>query len=184
MHFRFDFVKTLQAAAGLLRHEPQRQMSVLRLLKLLYIADREAMKETGRPITCDRAVAMKHGPVLSRLYDIIKGEATESPEFGAHIERQGYQLHLTDDPGHAELNRFEIRKLLELSDRYRECGDWDLVEVTHTFPEWIKHAHGNSSEAIPLEDVLAAVGYSPERIEAIVRDAEQLGKIHRLFHES
>ena len=37
VYFRFDFTKTLQAAAELLRHEPQRQMSMLRLLKLLYI---------------------------------------------------------------------------------------------------------------------------------------------------
>jgi hypothetical protein len=127
---------------------------------------------------------MKHGPVLSRLYDIMKGEATESPQFEAHIERQGYQLHLVDDPGHADLNRFEIRKLRELSDRYREHGDWDLVEVTHGFPEWTKHDPGASSEPIPLEDILAAVGHSPERVEEIIRDAEQVGKIRRLFHES
>jgi hypothetical protein len=32
--------------------------------KLLYLADRESLKKTGRPITGDRVVAMEHGPVL------------------------------------------------------------------------------------------------------------------------
>ena len=90
MHFRFDFEKALQAAAELLRHEPHQQMGRVRLMKLLYIADREALKEVGRPITCDSVVAMKHGPVLSRLYDIIKGQSLESPRFDEHIGQQGY----------------------------------------------------------------------------------------------
>src|SRR5438105_4403367 len=67
MHFKFNLKKTVQAAAEFLRHEPGKQMSRLRLIKLLYIADREALLETGRPITSDTIVAMKHGPVLSRF---------------------------------------------------------------------------------------------------------------------
>lgn len=39
-------------------------MSYLRMLKLLYLADRESLKETGHTITGDRVVAMEHGPVL------------------------------------------------------------------------------------------------------------------------
>ncbi|MHC5055763.1 MAG: Panacea domain-containing protein [Planctomycetota bacterium] len=181
MRFRFDFDKALQAAAELLRHEPHRQMGRVRFMKLLYIADREALKETGRPITCDAVVAMEHGPVLSRLYDIIKGESLESPRFDEHIGQQGYLLFLKADPGKARLNRFEIRKLREVSERYRDCGDWEIAKETHGFEEWIKHNPGESSCPIPLEDVLAAVGYSPDRIEAILQDASCARRMHGLF---
>ena len=45
MEFRFNFSRTLQSAAILLKLQPNRRMSYLRLLKLLYIADREMLAE-------------------------------------------------------------------------------------------------------------------------------------------
>lgn len=38
------------------------------------LADREAYAKWGKPITGDTAVSMKHGPVLSTVYDLTKGE--------------------------------------------------------------------------------------------------------------
>ena len=76
MTFRFDFLKTLQASGVLLQLDANR-MAYIRLLKLLYIADRELLAETGRTLTGDEAVAMKNGPVLSRVYDLIKGVGAE-----------------------------------------------------------------------------------------------------------
>jgi len=42
-------------------------MKYLGLLKLLYLADRDALKEIERPITGDRYFSLKNGPVLSRV---------------------------------------------------------------------------------------------------------------------
>jgi uncharacterized phage-associated protein len=78
MSFRFVVRKTVQAAALLLSHEPNQTTEYLRLLKLLYIADRESLKETERPIAGDRADSMKLGPVLSQTYDLIKPECTNA----------------------------------------------------------------------------------------------------------
>jgi uncharacterized phage-associated protein len=64
MNFRFHFDRTLQASAYLL-HLRKGRMSQLRLLKLLYIADREWLAESGYPITGDHARALKNGPVLT-----------------------------------------------------------------------------------------------------------------------
>src|SRR5688572_14417051 len=69
-----NLAKTVQATAVLLQAAPGERMSYMRLLKLLYLADRRMMRETGSPITFDRVVAMKHGPVLSETYSLIKGE--------------------------------------------------------------------------------------------------------------
>ena len=71
MEFFFDERKAAQAASVLLdRHEGR--MPYIKLLKLLYLADREALIETGLPITGDRFVSLKFGPVLSRVLDLIK----------------------------------------------------------------------------------------------------------------
>jgi uncharacterized phage-associated protein len=50
MHFHFDFDKALQAAGVLLDADDNR-MEAMRLLKLLYITDRELLAETGRTLT-------------------------------------------------------------------------------------------------------------------------------------
>ena len=75
MNFDFDLAKTVQAAALLLR-EHHNRMEYIRLLKLLSIADREMLARRGRTLTGDRAVAMKRGPVLSTVYDLIKGNGS------------------------------------------------------------------------------------------------------------
>ena len=82
MTFRFHFEKTLQASAVLLGLDGGR-MDRIRLLKLLYIVDRELLAEIGRPLTGDMAIAMKHGPVLSQVYDLIKGIAGRTSEWSA-----------------------------------------------------------------------------------------------------
>ena len=175
MHFTFDLDKTIQAAAQLLRLEMGQQMSRLRLLKLLYIADRESLRDTGWPITGDSVIAMKHGPVLGTFYDVIKGEDARGPTLDRYIGQQGYQLTLIEDPGKGRLNRYEIRKLQELSDCYRNASDWDIAEETHEFEEWKANDPGNSSRPIPLEDILSALGYSPEKIKSVIKDTGRAG---------
>jgi len=45
-------------------------MSYMKLIKLMYLADREALLRWGRPISTDRYVSMDKGPVLSRVLDL------------------------------------------------------------------------------------------------------------------
>ena len=66
MYFRFSIQKTIQAVGVLLRLARGR-MGRLRLLKLLYIADRESLREFHRPIIGSRTVAMKNGPLHNEV---------------------------------------------------------------------------------------------------------------------
>ena len=72
MSFRFDVNKVAQATAYLLRSMEKERHRFMALLKMLYIAERESLKENGFPITGDTYVAMRHGAVLSRTYDLMK----------------------------------------------------------------------------------------------------------------
>ena len=72
MGLRFNEAKATQAAACLLKLRGG-QMSYLKLVKLLYLADREALLRWDRPITTDRYVSMDNGPVLSRVLNLING---------------------------------------------------------------------------------------------------------------
>lgn len=157
-----DTARTIQAAAVLLRQEHCEQMGYLRLMKLLYIADRESLKETGRPITGDRAVAMEHGPVLTNVLNIIKDEDSRSSEWRKFFKRENYLIEMVNDPGVGQLSRFAVRKLEEVARRHSQMDVWEIVRLTHEFPEWIKNNPGKSSKEIPLRDILEAVGLSSE----------------------
>src|SRR5437870_12867841 len=116
MKFFFNSEKAIQAAAALLRFDEARQMSYLRLLKLLYIADRESLKETGRPITGDHTVAMEHGPVLSAVFDLIKGQHSAWKAWSEYFKKSGYRIQMTHDPGNGQLSKYETGKLRELAE--------------------------------------------------------------------
>jgi uncharacterized phage-associated protein len=178
--FRFHFEKTLQAAGVLLREHPLHAMGMLRLLKLLYIADRESLRETGAPITGDRVVAMRNGPVLSETYDLIKGEHIRTPEWSEHFENLDYFVHLRKEPRIGRLSRYEIETLNDVAHRLEHEDDWAVVDQTHEFPEWQKNQAGDASKPIPHEDILDAVGRG-EDIQAIREEAEAVAHMESLL---
>lgn len=179
MIFRFDLHKTLQASGVLLSLDANR-MAYVRLMKLLYIADREWLAEAGRTITGDEAVAMKNGPVLSHVYDLIKGVAHRTDDWGDFIRKADYSVELKKDPGRGKLSKGEIERLTEVADRYRAMDDWELSEHTHEFPEWRNHYQADASTPIPWQEMLNAQGKS-ELIEIAERDEAARQYLDSLF---
>ena len=133
-------------------------MNYMRLLKLLYIADRESLEEAGCSITGSRAVAMERGPVLEDVYNLIRGTQLHADRWAEHFHSENYHLVMHDDPGMTCLTKFIANKLTQISDRYKGNDEWEMVDITHQFPEWINNNPGNSSKHIPIQDILKAVG--------------------------
>lgn len=169
MQLRFNFDRSLQASAHLLRLDGKR-MSYLRLLKLLYIADREWLVEAGESLTGDRAFAMRFGPVLSTIYDLIKGNGSKAGVWDDFIHTDGYAVTLVADPGRGELSKAIVHKLTEISERYRDLDEFELSELTHQFPEWAGHfVNDGSSHPIPWREMLEAQG-RPEMAAIVERE--------------
>lgn len=74
----FNERKVAQMAAYLLKKRGG-CMSHLKLMKLLYLADREAMDRYGAPMSGDRVVSMPQGPVLSMTLNLVDGDIESSP---------------------------------------------------------------------------------------------------------
>lgn len=144
-------------------------MSYLKLLKLMYLADRRALLEHGRPITFDRYVSMDHGPVLSQTYNLIVAE--EAPDAHSYWREfvseplPGYEVALRKEAPTGELSVEQLGLLERIFAEYGELGRWELVRVTHTLPEW-EDPHG-SSVPIALRDILRAGGMEDEEAEAV-----------------
>lgn len=157
-------------------------MNYMRLLKLLYIADRESLRDKGRPMTGSRAVAMQRGPVPTDVYNCIRGHHVDMPRWNKHFRVQNYEIGLTDtEPDVGELTRYELEKLDEITRRYRDKDEWDMVQETHQFAEWIKNDPGESSRPISLEDILTAVGRSQD-IQDIIQAEQQQATFDRIFN--
>jgi uncharacterized phage-associated protein len=186
MYFRFSTRKTIQAVAVLLRLA-RGPTGYLRLLKLLYIADREHLRTAHRPIVGTRTVAMKNGPLHSEVYNLVKGEHLDDPLWSDHIRKQGYQIELVKDPGRSELSAAEVRTLTDTFDRYASMGEWDLVEITHDFPEWLKNYPDESADTsciIPFDDLLEAVGLRGGKKQAVLNSLREEADMNRLFPPS
>jgi len=176
--FKFCFERSLQAAAYLLKSAEGCELRYIHLLKMLYIADREYLVEYGYTITGDNVVAMQYGPVLSRILNLIKGKASEAETWRQFIltERSRRTVRLVADPGIGELSRASMRKLDSVFERFGNLKPFEVVRLTHEFPEWEDYYRDNTSTPIPWQAILRAQGK-----EKMIRVAkEQIGlQAHR-----
>ena len=147
-------------------------MPFLSLIKLLYLSERLSYQEYGYPISGDHLVSMDHGPVLSRTYDHIKGARKSTPRgWDTWIADQAdYMVSLTESGRQAdfdELSESDVEVLDSVWQEYGHLGRWDLVNLTHTLPEW--EDPNGTSIPIPPQKLLASLGYSPEAIEHMLQ---------------
>jgi len=178
--FRFDAHKAVQAAGVLLREEPFHKMNYMKLIKLMYIAEREALKAHGRMITGDRVVAMQRGPVLSSVLDLINGTHIGVEAWDRHIERERYHAMLKSNPGVNLLSRFEIELLQDVAKQYRNNDEWEMVEITHKFEEWKKNKPvGSSCNDVSLRDILEGVGIADPT--KVLQEAVQQARFNDFF---
>lgn len=180
MGWYLDQERVTQAAAHLIQRGGGR-MQFLKVLKLLYWADRESLRETGLPLTGDTPVAMKLGPVLSEVYNYVKSdEMTDHTFWDQYLKRDGYDLVLESDPGTSKLSRFDLRLLDAAVERHAERDGFEMSELSHEFPEWEeancrRSLDGRGAEFIDIQSMMRAVGCSSEQIENALaaRDEER-----------
>lgn len=165
MRLAFEEVKATQTAAFLLGLSGG-SLNHLALIKLLYKADREALRRWGLPITTDKYASMKNGVVTSRIYDLIQASAGHHshPSFwSSHIVRPTkLDVSLANDPGKSELSRAEENLLEEIFRADGARDRFDLADEHHRlFPEW--NDPGNSSVPLEIEEIVEALGLSEEQ---------------------
>jgi uncharacterized phage-associated protein len=150
-------------------------MSYLKLIKMLYFLDREALLRWGRPVTTDRYVSMDNGPVVSRIYDLIRDEPAPGTDsiWRRYISApQGWEVALLAEPESFELSPAEEELIGELYASYGNMSRWDLVRISHELPEW----QDPDGSAIPIQyrDILLAGNKTPAEAAAVEAELESL----------
>jgi hypothetical protein len=135
----------------------------VKLMKLVYLADRDHFIQTGVSITRDRQCAMQHGPVPSNTLNVINGDIL------VPAERVFDFLHLNDNrvelrrsPGVGLLSPSERQVLDQIIRMHGSKPTWGLVRETHELPEYNACFVEGTSRPIPYEHI-AKVSGSAER---------------------
>lgn len=155
----FNEAKSAQMAAYFLG-KADGSMPYLKLLKLLYLADREAMRVTGDSISGDHFVSMRHGPVLSRAYELIN-RSTQSDVWDALMAAApGWSVKLRHSVSRGDLDELSDQDIEILKSIHRQFGamsKWQIRDWTHEHcAEW-EDPHGSSFPIRP-EAIFRAVG--------------------------
>ena len=136
--FRLNKQKALSSAAYIIR-ACGGTVGRLKLLKLIFIADRYHIRKYLRPVTGDRYYAMRLGPVATYLYNVCKGLTT-----GEGLVRRGSKSNeMRLGTKEIDLNDFSPSDIEALDFALSKFGKLDfnsLARVVHAYPEWAKFA--------------------------------------------
>lgn len=177
--------KVAQMAAYLIRKDGER-MPHLKLMKLLYLSDREALAKYGFPLSGDSVVAMPHGPVLSMTLNLMDGDVESAPG--------GWEAWISDKENHEVSLRnaaFSLADLDQLSpadlevldivwNKFGHMGKYEIRNYTHqNCPEW--QDPNGSSHPIPMQKIFAALGHPPEKAAILAARVEAERSVDKLF---
>jgi uncharacterized phage-associated protein len=146
----------LNKAGGVLPH--------MKLMKLMYLANRQYLSEYGESLTGDVMSSMNWGPILSQTLDLINGAAPSSKDGWTHwiSDRAQHKVKLIREFKKRreldELSDDEIDTLKAIWAKFGHLDQFELSKHCHdNCGEWV-HPEG-SSTPISHEDVLRATGW-------------------------
>lgn len=161
-------------------------MPHLKLMKLLYLSDRESMDRYGTPISDDHIVAMPHGPVLSQTLNLIDGDV-ESRE-------GGWEDWISDKANHEVSLRsaINIEKMDELCEadievlnivwgQFGHMKKWQIRDYTHLHCHEWEDPNG-SSRPISHEMVFRALGKDAELTMELTQRLQSSNSMDEFFN--
>lgn len=173
----FSEQKVAQMAAFFLARRGG-HMSHMKLMKLLYLADRESMARYDVPMSDDAPCNMKNGPILSATLNLMNGtthhEAWSSWVSPIQNNEVRAQKQIRDWDELDELSRADLAVLETVFLAHGHKERWEVVKYTHDLPEW-EHP-GRSSVAIDQARTFRSLGCSEAQAQEKV-SAIQLRKL-------
>lgn len=183
----YDEEKTAQMAGYLLKKHDG-IMPYLKLMKLLYLADRQSMLEYGDSMTGDSFVSMRMGPVLSNTYNRIC-EDSDIPTFWSDWIKDEADKEVSLRKRDVKDSDFDLlskadEKILDgVFAKFGHYHKYELVNVVHRIcREW--ENPGWTSVPIDSRDIFLAGGLSDteaDELAARMKEQDSLKRLHALM---
>jgi len=121
------------------------EMDKLKIVKLIYFADKWQLIAAGRTITNDDYLAMRHGPAGSMVLNVLnRNEEYLEREQLEYMDRYILQVKLggsnykfmNRDMYYDQFSESDENALKKIGERFKSLDTWDIVDLTHKYPEW------------------------------------------------
>jgi uncharacterized phage-associated protein len=178
--------KRINAILFFATKSPDYKIKRLKLMKLLWLADRIHLNRYGRMILRDNYYALPHGPVPSKAMDLSKESVADK------INVVDYTIEAEDIFDSKYFSETDIQIMNEVWDTYGGMKERRLRDLSHEFPEWKRYEDELENKELPngylmiLGDffkppVIDVMGYSfdEERAGLAKKKFESYNKIQK-----
>lgn len=180
----FNELKAAQIAAWFIAQEGG-SMPHLKLMKLMYLAERASLQAHGRLLTGDRFVSMPHGPALSTTLNHINDEiGSKAGGWDSWIsDKANYMVALLRDVSRDVLDELSDAEMHVLEKTWKQFGwmtKYQIRDWTHdkkNIPEW--DDPDGSSLPIEYAKVMEALGFDPAASDETARQIREQAQIQR-----
>lgn len=158
-----DFKDKAQLVNYLVRKFDDSGVSIIKAVKMIFLADVYALRNYGTTVSCDEYFALKNGPMASMIDNILEQDNNLDVEELKYIKtflaRDGKTVwdivkskKEVDEDYLSKLKKEAIDTVFE---KYKNYSEEDLIELTHTYKVWQEHQkkleNGSKREEIDLK---------------------------------
>jgi uncharacterized phage-associated protein len=147
----------------------------LKLIKLIYLAERKCLTDWHRPMLYDEMFSLPHGPICSSTLNGIDG-AFQKAVWDEFIKRHGNKVVAVKRLSRADLDEVSDAELDIVENTWKRFGGFTasrLRNYTHdNCPEYTDITSGRIP--ISYKEVLQAVGTPAEEADGIEQDIANL----------
>lgn len=177
IEFTYERDRASQAVLWLL-HRHGGSLDKLKLVKLVFLADREHLARYGRPVVGGCYFAMLHGPVCSELLDDINQSGSAAPPSGGPpFNLHGTQVQSRGPATEEMLSESDIEILHEVDRRFGQMDPFRLRDYTHSLKVWQDNYQKNTSIPIPYEDFFLDLDPRTCEMLKIIREDQETRRV-------
>lgn len=189
LKLEFNYQKATQAINYLARKEGG-SINKMKVIKLIYLADRYHLRKYARPIVNDEYFAMDFGPVGSSVKDVA-----EESDFLSDIERNyakdfiekicRYDVRSVNNPEMSVFSKSDVEALDFVYENFGALDQYELADLSHYYPEWERFrealAAGITRELMDYLDFFKDPANYPQ--DCFTDNDEDLKAVREIFEE-
>ena len=178
---KFDERKATQVAILLTQYSGG-QIDLYKLVKLMYLVDREYLKHRGSPVTFDRPHNLPFGQTPSHTYDLVR-EPNRGEYWSQYFsEPKGNNVRLIkQDISLDELSQAQIDTVKSVFEKFGKASFSILKNHLHSLPEF--DDPGSSSNPIDWNTLIKATGWSDEDLVTIRQEFDSKAKFEKMLRD-
>ena len=177
----FDHLKSVQTVAYFVR-KAGGCAEKLKLIKLVYLAERLSLERRGKPMNFDAYFSLPHGPVASSALNGMDHQLADKAWDALNLAPNRRDVTIAGEVLDDHLSRADLRILAETWERFGGMTASQIRNWTHDHCAEYVEVGPSSSLPIDLSEILVQVG-NPDpdnharEIRALQKEVGRLGRL-------